>query len=308
MTDAVVDLGKTRCRLRLTSTDSNAGERARSGVPADLQAETGGTPGLGTADGVVQATDSILAALSRLPGPHAQVRRLAVGAAGALAAPTASLALAQALRSHLGCDSVAVTSDAVTAHLGALAGGPGVVVVAGTGAVAVALNEHGRIAVTDGAGPADGDRGSGGWIGRAALALAAAGRPGWAELAAHRLGPDWTSIATDVSFAAATRHGSLVPDVVARARQGDADAVALIEQAATALASTALAAAGQVGGTTRIAVVGGLTNIGDLLLGPLARAVAPARLRHPQGSALDGAALLLARHDLPHEPAVTRLG
>ena len=64
-----------------------------------------------------------------------------------------------------------VTNDAVTAHLGALGGEPGAVIVAGTGAIALAAAPEGW-ARADGWGTMLGDDGGGYWIGRRALALA----------------------------------------------------------------------------------------------------------------------------------------
>jgi N-acetylglucosamine kinase-like BadF-type ATPase len=64
-----------------------------------------------------------------------------------------------------------VSNDAVTAHLGALAGEPGAVIVAGTGAIALAAGPH-DWARADGWGSLLGDDGGGFWIGRRALATA----------------------------------------------------------------------------------------------------------------------------------------
>ena len=64
-----------------------------------------------------------------------------------------------------------VSNDAVTAHLGALGGEPGAVIVAGTGAIALAATPAGW-ARADGWGSMLGDDGGGYWIGRRALAMA----------------------------------------------------------------------------------------------------------------------------------------
>ena len=92
-----------------------------------------------------------------------------------------------AVAAALGHARVVVSNDAVTAHLGALGGEPGVVIVAGTGAIALAVGADGRWARADGWGTLLGDAGGGYWIGRAGLdaALRAAdGRGGSAELLA----------------------------------------------------------------------------------------------------------------------------
>ncbi|RAU99605.1 ATPase, partial [Mycobacterium colombiense] len=61
------------------------------------------------------------------------------GAAGALVAPEAARALGDALLASLQTQRVTVTSDAVIAHAGALNGQAGVVLILGTGVVALAI-------------------------------------------------------------------------------------------------------------------------------------------------------------------------
>ncbi|AKU14794.1 BadF/BadG/BcrA/BcrD ATPase family protein [Luteipulveratus mongoliensis] len=290
MSAAVVDLGKTRCRVRV----------------AERSAGSGGAPGLSTTHGVEAALSSIHEAVSGLGG--VPVDQISVGAAGAFAAPSAAQELADRLRAAYGA-SVAVTSDAITAHLGALGGAPGVVVVAGTGAVAVAVSPTGEVAVADGLGPELGDRGSGAWLGTSMLGEASR-TPGWESVVLRRLGPDWRALVGDRSYDNAQRRASLVPDLADLARSGDAAASELFGAAARELAATVREAATQVAipvsEASEVALVGGLSGLGELLLDPLERALAPMRLREASGSALDGAALLLERRDLPHEHLVHR--
>ncbi len=65
-----------------------------------------------------------------------------------------------------------VESDAVTAHAGALLGAPGVIVIAGTGSIALGIDATGRRATAGGWGYFLGDEGSAYWIGHQALQLA----------------------------------------------------------------------------------------------------------------------------------------
>ena len=125
-----VDLGKTSCRA------AAAGSRA----------EGAGAPGLAEPGGVRAAHTAILAVAREL-GP---VDDVIVGAAGALAAPDAARALGEALLVSLRAERVAVTSDAVLAHAGALNGQPGVVLIAGTGVVALAISAGGALQTADG--------------------------------------------------------------------------------------------------------------------------------------------------------------
>ncbi|WP_372508536.1 BadF/BadG/BcrA/BcrD ATPase family protein, partial [Mycobacterium palustre] len=142
-----VDLGKTRCRAA-------AGPRRAHGP---------GAPGLATPGGVQHALAAILAVATDL-GP---VDEAIVGAAGAEAAPHAARALGEALLTGLAVRRVAVTSDAVIAHAGAFQGKPGVVLIAGTGVVALAIDADGSLRRADGWGAWLGDEGGGAWIGAA---------------------------------------------------------------------------------------------------------------------------------------------
>ncbi|MHA7653651.1 BadF/BadG/BcrA/BcrD ATPase family protein [Mycobacterium sp. ML4] len=147
-----VDLGKTRCR---------AAARGRTAAGP-------GAPGL-TAPGGVPAAASAILAVARDFGP---VEEVVVGAAGALAAPQAARALGDALLAALPAHRVTVTSDAVIAHAGALNGEPGIVLIAGTGVVALTIEADGSLRTADGWGPWLGDEGGGAWIGAAGLRAA----------------------------------------------------------------------------------------------------------------------------------------
>lgn len=64
---------------------------------------------------------------------------------------------------------VVALSDLELAHAGAFAGGPGVLLIAGTGSGAYAVDERGRVKRAGGWGPLIGDDGSAFWLGREAL-------------------------------------------------------------------------------------------------------------------------------------------
>lgn len=64
---------------------------------------------------------------------------------------------------------IRVLSDLELAHAGAFSGGAGIVVLAGTGSVALARDRAGRAGRAGGWGPLLGDEGSAFWIGRSAL-------------------------------------------------------------------------------------------------------------------------------------------
>jgi N-acetylmuramic acid 6-phosphate etherase len=266
-----IDLGKTSCR-------ASAGGRRADGP---------GAPGLATPGGMGAAQRAILT-VARDFGP---VDEVVVGAAGALAAPDAARALGEALLASLPAERVAVTSDGVIAHAGALDGEPGVVLIAGTGVVALAIDADGALRTADGWGPWLGDEGGGAWIGAAGLraALRAHDRRGptttLLDAARARFGAPrtWPAQLTDAAALA-----SFAPAVLAA--DDDPVASAMVGAAAEALAATARAA-----GDGPVAMVGGLAGVAALRerldLIPAA------------GDALDGALRLAAIH----EPHVIRL-
>jgi N-acetylmuramic acid 6-phosphate etherase len=270
-----IDLGKTSCRAA-------AGGR---------RAEGPGAPGLAAPGGVRAAEAAILAlrnAFAREPGP---VNEVVVGAAGALAAPDAARALGIALLTSLRAQRVAVTSDAVIAHAGALGGEPGVVLIAGTGVVALAIGADGAMRMTDGWGPWLGDEGGGAWIGAAGLRAALRAHDGRGssttllDAARARFGvpQTWPAQLTD-----AAAFASFAPEVLAA--QGDAAAIAIVSAAAESLATTARAA-----GDGPVSMVGGLAAFEALRKHlDLVPAV---------GDALDGA----LRLGEIHEPHVIRV-
>lgn len=144
------------------------------------------------------------------------------------------------LAEELRTSSTAVSSDAVTAHLGALGAGPGATLAVGTGAVAVACDDVGRWHLADGMGPHVGDNGGGAWIGRRGLDAAARamdGRRMGASQSLVRAAEDhfgrrerWTAV-TDVSLFAA-----FAPQVIAAAGMGDLACREILDEAARSLA------------------------------------------------------------------------
>jgi N-acetylmuramic acid 6-phosphate etherase len=179
----------------------------------------------------------------------------------------------------------------VIAHAGALDGEPGVVLIAGTGVVALAIGADGALRTADGWGPWLGDEGGGAWIGAAGLRAALRAHDGRGpsttllDAARARFGAPATWPAQLTGAAALA---SFAPDVLAA--EDDAAALAIVSVAAEALAATARAV-----GDGPVALVGGLAGVQALReqldLVPAA------------GDALDGALRLGAIH----EPHVIRL-
>ncbi len=301
-----VDLGKCSCRAAVHVNGFQA-----------LGSATGpGFSGLAEPDGAVTTfatiTATLSSALAELRRSHpayevTPVDRLFVGAAGADASPAATAQVAQLLAQQWGALTVGVASDSLTGHAGALSGSPGVVLTAGTGAVALGVSATGSLHRVDGWGQWLGDEGSGAWIGREALRCA---------VRAH----DGRGPATSLLPAAERRYGTLrqlpsvlsldgrlpratagfVPDVIDSARSGDREALRVLTRAARHWVESTVTAARAVSETT-VAVIGGLAGVPLLREAWAATLPADLSVHERPGSALDGSLLLASRTDLPHE-------
>lgn len=297
MRAAAIDLGKTRCRL-LVDDDTS--------VPIRLDGD--GAPGLAAPGGVDAALDAILPLLD---AAEQAVDALGVGAAGAWAAPGAARGLAEELAARTSA-SVVVASDVVTAHAGALGGGTGVLLIAGTGAAALGVDADG-VRLVDGWGPELGDLGSGSWLGREGIRAVLRADAGLGP-ASSLIGALRAHIAPDADVhawlagpvPAARRLATFAPLVLDAAASGDSVARGITDDAVRLLTASAVAASAS---TTDVALHGGLTDHAwfraalESSLVAAGRALVPAR-----GDALDGALLLAARTDLPHERYLHRVG
>jgi N-acetylglucosamine kinase-like BadF-type ATPase len=119
---------------------------------------------------------------------------------------------------------VRVVSDVEAARDGAFGERPGILLLAGTGSIALGRNGRGRLGRAGGLGPLLGDEGSAFWIGRAWLPIA---RRDASPLALRRL-----ALAPDV----VARVAALAPAALRAARRRHPVAEAIVAGAQTALA------------------------------------------------------------------------
>ena len=287
-----VDLGKTGCRL-VHVADHADDDAVRTG-------RAPGVVGLAGVGGVAQVVDAVEAAARDAGlGESDRVQAIAVGLVGYHAAAHLRDELAHRLARRWG-GLVVLASDVTTTHVGAFDGGPGAVLAAGTGAVALAVDAAGRTSVHDGWGFLLGDDGSGYAVGRAGLRAAllhAEGRGGSAQLA-ERARERFGELVSLPAVVHGTEHSSsliasFAKDVAAAAAAGDGCSQQIWREAGQALAATAVACRDSVDGTLPICLAGGLADVGDMLTQPFTDAVG-GDVRTPAGSSLDGA-LRLAR-------------
>jgi N-acetylglucosamine kinase-like BadF-type ATPase len=234
----VVDLGGTWVRVALS------GGRAR--------AYRGPAPG-------VAGLPALLARLwRRWRLARGDVAALGVAARGVWTAGERR-ALARRLRRF--APRVVVVSDVEAAYLGALGARPGVLLLAGTGSIALGRDRGGRFARAGGLGPLLGDDGSAFAIGRAWLR---GGAVPWARARGLATAPD-----------AVARVAALAPGVLRRAGAGDPTARRVVREAQEALAALAAGAARALGLRPPITV----SWAGGLLAGAAFRAGVWRRLR-----------------------------
>lgn len=236
--------------------------------------------------------------------------RVGVGLAGANAATLRAAFLAAAPD----VAAVHMATDSYIAALGAHGGGPGAIVIVGTGSAGYRIfaDRGDRLAGDRLAGgrlvggwgfPVD-DAGSGGWLGWRAIGEALQvvdgrwreppGGTGLHQAVLDHCGRDRAALLDWLHRAPSTRYGELAPIVLRLADAGDPAAQRLAGAAGAAIERIARAL--DPAGQTPLALVGGLAEP----LAPYLPASLAAWARPPQAEALAGA-LMLARGEAPAE-------
>jgi N-acetylglucosamine kinase-like BadF-type ATPase len=176
----------------------------------------------------------------------------------------------------LPADELIVTTDAVIALAGAAAGGPGIITIAGTGSIAFGRNAAGTWARAGGWGYIFGDEGGGFDIVRQALRAALRFEEGWGpETALRRVLLEATGAAdaNDLLHRFYTqewprqRVAKLAPLVDGAAREGDAAALGVLDDAARQLAALAVSVRQRLwtpGEEANVAWIGGVFK-GEIL-------------------------------------------
>jgi N-acetylglucosamine kinase-like BadF-type ATPase len=188
--------------------------------------------------------DTVRRALSA--SGHLMADALVVGAAGA-GRESEREELERALRSEQIGRRIVVTTDIEVALAAAFGRGPGIVVSAGTGSIAIARTEAGVLHRSGGYGWQMGDEGSGYAIGRAALSAlsrAADGRGPRTTLTQRLLAairvPDFEGLIGWAATASAAEVSSLAPTVLEAASEGDLVAQGIVDYAARELSQLVL--------------------------------------------------------------------
>ena len=216
---------------------------------------------LASASTITEVVRAALSAAGRLNGDV-----LVVGAAGAGREPERD-ELRKALKVESLATRVEVTTDIEIALAAAFADGPGIVVSAGTGSIAVGRDREGKRHRIGGYGWQMGDEGSGYAIGRAALGAvsrAVDGRSPKTALSDRVLrasrSADFNALVRWAAGASPAEIAALAPQVLAVAAEGDPLAQGIVDYAARELSQLAICLLPHLdlAPPVRVAVTGGL--------------------------------------------------
>ncbi len=214
-----------------------------------------------------------------------------------------------ALRRELPKTRLLAVADAEIARHGALGGGPGVVIVSGTGSVVLGRTAAGKFEKAGGWGPLMGDEGSAQWIAQQALQAAAQAADGTAASTAltrvvmkYFHTRSFRKIVEPVYQQGLTpsQLGGLAPLVAQAAKQGDRAARAIFQRAGYELARQAAAVVRKMKlPRAKVSYQGSVFLAGSTLLTPLRRSlreISPqAELVRPLLPPIGGAFLIALR-------------
>lgn len=203
----------------------------------------------------VISTPRIVAAVAALPS-YGEVESI-------------SLAQIDIIAQSLGNRPQSILNDVDAAHIGAFRGGPGILILSGTGSMAWARDDAGRSHRVGGWGDAVGDEGSAYWIGHRILGMVTQSIDGRAPATAlvdtlfARLGLDLASPSDGIEgWVSSVAHprsaiAALAPLAMQVAADGDAVARSIVADAADELARHVVAIARHVGRDTPWSYAGG---------------------------------------------------
>lgn len=260
--------------------------RAAFARESEIQRTAEGPAGSVTVRGIADATDAMLQAV-RAASAGETFAALYAGAAGA-GSPAVAAEIASLLQAAYPRAVVHVGDDVEIALRGAIPSGAGVVLVAGTGSIAMAADDAGTLHRAGGAGYVLGDEGSAAWIGLEAvrrLSRVYDGRDYEEEtsrlVARHLAAPDRPALIRAIygERVDVARIAALAPSIIAFAGKGNRVSRAIVERAAgelIALATSVARAANLHDAAVPVALSGGLLAGDNLLRGLVERGIAAA--------------------------------
>lgn len=274
-----VDGGQTSTKALVASLDGTVLGAGRGGPSDHFHIEGGVERNRVAIQGAVQA------ALADAGVEPSSVVSVALGLTGAPTGGTATPIVHEIVHEVLSPREISVGPDYITNLAGASGGQPGVVLIAGGGAISYGVTADGREALSGGFGYLLGDEGSAFNIGRLATVSAARASDGRDEptvlqsIVERHFGIGTMREITRIVYAAGfsrDRLSLLAPEVAAAARDGDAVATRIMRTAGEELAGTALATIRklfQPGQPVDVFLTGGVFGAGEVLRGPFRAAL-----------------------------------
>jgi N-acetylglucosamine kinase-like BadF-type ATPase len=181
----------------------------------------------------------------------------------------------------LGIKNIELVSDGDIALYGATDGRPGVVVISGTGSIAVGMNRQGKRMSAGGWGPVAGDEGSGSWIARRALQAVARATDGRGpKTSLTQAACEFFQVATPDDLSTAIYAPTITNDriagfskqVIQAARDGDEVAGEILQDAGNELGKAAVTVIHRLKmdhERFQVAFIGGVFAAGELVTQPL---------------------------------------
>jgi N-acetylglucosamine kinase-like BadF-type ATPase len=254
---------------------------------------------------------AIAAALTAAGAAADRVAAIGLGLTGAPTGGEQTPVVHEIVREVLDPRQITVAPDYVTNLAGASGGEPGVVLIAGGGAIGYGVTADGREAIAGGFGYLLGDEGSAFDIGLRAIAAAARAADRRAEptvlqaMVEQYFGISTIKQVTRVVYQAGfsrDRISLLAPKVAQAARDDDPAALRIMSAAGEELALTALGVIRQLcqpGSAVDVYLTGGVFAAGDVVHGPFRAALRSgwpaAEARDPRFPPAVGALILAAR-------------
>jgi len=224
-----------------------------------------------TVVGVDAAADVILRVIREACGAETSndIAAIYVGAAGA-GSPGVARELETIVRAAFPSSAIRIGDDVEIALRAAIPNGPGIVIIAGTGSIALASDARGHLHRAGGFGYLLGDEGSAAWIGFEAIRLLSRVYDGRARdeetsrlVARHLSAPDRPSLirAVYAERIDVAKIAALAPSIIAFAGKGNNASMAIVERAADELGRLLIdvaRAAGLLDSQASVAFSGGL--------------------------------------------------
>jgi N-acetylglucosamine kinase-like BadF-type ATPase len=266
-----VDGGGTRTRAAILDGDRILGE-GTSGPSNPLR--------VGIANGATAIREAIDKACSAARIDRDDLVAAGIGLAG-VRRKDIRARMRDVLIETLELKNIELMTDGDIALYGATDGGPGIVVISGTGSICVGMNRQGKHVFAGGWGPVAGDEGSGSWIARRALqAVAQATDERGPKTDLIRAACEYFQVASADDLAVAIYAPTITNDriagfskhVIDEARAGDHVARNILSEAGRELGKAAVTVIRKLKMDQerfQVAFVGGVFSAGELVIAPL---------------------------------------